>query len=182
MSRIKRLLESFSSFISVPWRNSISATERVIFCVYNKEDELILRANVGEFEIATMKAGHDWKLFDLTDTFAEWLVSDRYAHTYFKKPELIEPYPAYLNYLKNKFETFVKESSAGENSIIALTGAGSLFGFLKVRELVDQVAKYVPGRLVVFFPGSYDNNNYRLFDAYDGWNYHAIPITESKRF
>ena len=35
----------------------------------------------------------------------------------------------------------------------------------------------VPGRLVVFFPGSYEDNNYRLLDAYDGWGYLAVPIT-----
>jgi hypothetical protein len=29
----------------------------------------------------------------------------------------------------------------------------------------------------VFFPGVYENNNYRLLDARDGWNYLAVPIT-----
>jgi hypothetical protein len=31
--------------------------------------------------------------------------------------------------------------------------------------------------LLVFFPGQFDNNNYRLLDARDGWNYLAVPIT-----
>jgi hypothetical protein len=35
----------------------------------------------------------------------------------------------------------------------------------------------VRGRLVVFFPGQFEQNNYRLLDARDGWNYMAVPIT-----
>jgi hypothetical protein len=35
----------------------------------------------------------------------------------------------------------------------------------------------IRGRLAVFFPGSFDRNNYRLLDARDGWNYMAVPIT-----
>ena len=59
----------------------------------------------------------------------------------------------------------------------ALAGVGSLFGLLKVKGVVDRLAPIVPGRLVVFFPGSYEENNYRLLDAYDGWGYLAVPIT-----
>ena len=36
------------------------------------------------------------------------------------------------------------------------------------------------GRLLVFFPGVYEQNNYRLLDARDGWNYLAFPITASE--
>jgi hypothetical protein len=35
----------------------------------------------------------------------------------------------------------------------------------------------IQGRLVVFFPGQFERNNYRLLDARDGWNYLAVPIT-----
>jgi len=37
----------------------------------------------------------------------------------------------------------------------------------------------IRGRLLVFFPGVYEQDNYRLLDARDGWNYLAIPITAS---
>jgi len=39
------------------------------------------------------------------------------------------------------------------------------------------VESSIRGRLLVFFPGEYENNNYRLLDARDGWNYLAVPIT-----
>ena len=61
--------------------------------------------------------------------------------------------------------------------MIALKGVGSLFGLLKVKLVVDKLALMVKGRLVVFFPGTFENNNYRLLDGYDGWNYMAVAIT-----
>jgi hypothetical protein len=38
----------------------------------------------------------------------------------------------------------------------------------------------IRGRLLIFFPGPFDRGNYRLLDARDGWNYHAVPITASE--
>ena len=69
------------------------------------------------------------------------------------------------------------ENNVGNNSVVALKGVGSLFGLLKVKLLVDKLAPMVKGRLVVFFPGTFENNNYRLLDGYDGWNYLAVAIT-----
>jgi hypothetical protein len=43
--------------------------------------------------------------------------------------------------------------------------------------VLKEVVKDIRGRLVVFFPGEYEDNNYRLLDARDGWNYLAVPIT-----
>jgi hypothetical protein len=43
--------------------------------------------------------------------------------------------------------------------------------------MLKEVVKDIRGRLVVFFPGEYEDNNYRLLDARDGWNYLAVPIT-----
>jgi hypothetical protein len=54
-----------------------------------------------------------------------------------------------------------------------------LFGFLKISELLPLIEADVKGRLLVFFPGVYEQNNYRLLDARDGWNYHAVPISTS---
>ncbi len=71
MSKVKRLLMNYSSFISIPWRGDAAAAQRVIFCVYNENDELRLRAGIDEFEIATRQQGHDWTVFDFTDTFPQ---------------------------------------------------------------------------------------------------------------
>jgi hypothetical protein len=183
VSRVKRLVHSYSRHISIPWRDDAAAAQRVIFCVYNENEERWLRARVDEIEIVTKQAGHDWALFDLTNTFAAWLSSQRYAKSYFQKPHLLATVlPKYLDYIVDEFERFLDSRNIDENAVVAIQGVGSLFGFLKVKDVVDKLAPRVPGRLLVFFPGSYENNNYRLLDGYDGWNYLAMPITADKDY
>ena len=182
MSKVKRLLQNYTKHIAVPWRTDAAALQRVIFCIYDESEELRLRSRIDEFEIATQQAGYEWTLFDLTDTFAEWLSSQRYAQSYYRKPQLLSPLlPRYLTFIEDKFKSFLELNRVERNHVVALKGVGSLFGFLKVKDVVDRLAPIVKGRLLVFFPGSYDtNNNYRLLDGYDGWNYLAFAITEGK--
>lgn len=180
MNKIKRLEQSYKKFVAIPWRTA-AAAQRVIFCVYNEAEELRLRAKIDEFGIITKDLNHHWAVFDLTNTFAEWLTHERYAKSYFQKPNLLPTLlPKYLNFIKQEFEVFLNQTEASDNSVVALVGVGSLFGFLKVKDVVDTLAPLVKGRLLVFFPGSYENNNYRLLDGYDGWNYLAVPITADK--
>ena len=122
-------------------------------------------------------------MFDLTNSFPNWLASQRYAKSYFQKPNLLSTLlPKYLGHIEAEFEAFLQEKNVGEDFVVALKGVGTLFGFLKVKEVVDKLAPKVKGRLLVFFPGSYEDNNYRLLDGYDGWNYLAVPITADKEF
>lgn len=181
MSKVDQLRDEYSKFIAVPWRDDVAAAQRVIFCIYNENDELRLRAKIDEFELATQSCGHDWLLFDLTDTFAEWLSGQPYAEKYYQQPAKLETLiHKYLDYISDQFKAQLAEKSAGANSVVALNGVGTLFGLLKVKQVVDKLAPLVFGRLVVFFPGAYENNNYRLLDGYDGWNYLAVPITADK--
>ncbi len=181
MSKIKRLLHSYKEYISVPWRDDAAAAQRVVFCVYNETEERNLRVNIDEFEIATKASGHGWNVFDLTDTFSDWLTSQRYAKSYYQKPHLLTNLlPKYLDYITETFEKHIQENDVDGDTVVALSGVGSLFGFLKIKDVVDRLAPLVEGRLLVFFPGSYENNNYRLLDGYDGWNYLAVPITADK--
>ncbi len=183
MSRIKRLIQSYSKYISIPWRDDAAAAQRVIFCVYNETEERWLRSKIDEFELVTQQAGHEWAMFDLTDSFASWLASQRYARSYFQKPHLLSTLlPKYLEFITDEFANFLQINKIGSDSVVAIKGVGSLFGFLKVKEVVDKLAPLVSGRLLVFFPGSYENNNYRLLDGYDGWNYLAVPITADKEY
>ena len=183
MSKLKRLAQSYSRFISTPWRDDAAAAQRVIFCVYSETEERGLRAKVEEFELSTRAAKHGWHLFDLTNSFAQWLAPQRYAPKYFQDPELLKSrLPRYRDALDEQFQSFLQDQNAGPNDVVALMGVGSLFGLAKVKDVVDLFAPQVPGRLLVFFPGSYENNNYRLLDGYDGWNYLAVPITADKDY
>ena len=178
MNRVDRLVAAYRQHILVPWRSDASAEERVIFCIYNETDELILRAKLSEFELDTQKSDHDWLMLDFSDTFAAWLTHQKYGKQYFEKPELLAPaIDGYSRWLNEWFEDSIRVRGENSNTVVALIGVAALFGFLKVRDVVSAYARLVNGRLVVFFPGSHENNNYRLLDAYDGWNYLAVPIT-----
>ncbi len=183
MNKVERLLHTYNNHISVPWRQGVAAQQRVIFCVYDPAEERRMRANIGEFELATQQANHRWALFDLTPSFAQWLSAQRYAEGHYKSPDklptLLRRYPPFI---EQEFAAFNEKQQPDENTVVALLGVGSLFGFVKAKQIIDLLSPLIPGRLLVFFPGSYENNNYRLLDGYDGWGYHAIPITAGKQF
>ena len=49
------------------------------------------------------KAGHDWVMFDLTNSFPNWLAPQRYAKSYFQKPNLLPTLlPKYLSYIGDR--------------------------------------------------------------------------------
>ena len=177
MSKVRNLVKAYGEFISLPWQEEMAASQRVIMCVYDEQDELKLRAIKEEFSIVTTHAQHEWLEYDLTNLFPRWMLTNPNAEKCFLKPNL---FPSIIHTFKkfivDDFKEFLESHSPGRNHVVALTGIGSLFGFLKVKNLLDDISKLVPGRLIVFFPGSYENNNYRLLDAYDGWNYLAVPI------
>jgi hypothetical protein len=90
--------------------------------------------------------------------------------------------PRYPEYIISDFEKAVTGQGADKGTVVAVTGAGSVFPFMKFNQVLEMMAPLVPGRLLILFPGSCESNNYRLLDAYDGWNYHAVPVTAGKEF
>ena len=176
MNRIEGLRANYARYVSLPWDHSLPGPQRIWFAVYDPPDERRLRLHLPSFEIATREAGHAWRLCDLTDAFARWMARQDYRETYFESPEDLScPHP--------DFERFVADrlcgelQAADEATVVAVAGVASLFGFMKVSRLMEIVEDSIQGRLMVFFPGEYEDNNYRLLDARDGWNYHAVPIT-----
>jgi hypothetical protein len=180
VSRLDRLIDRYAEHISTPWPDGLSGIERVIFIVYTPVDELKLRVYIDEFELRTREAGHGWRLIDLTDSFPRWMAAHRYREKYFRRPELLAGYAeGRLTELTAHLveETGAQIGQAADNDVVAIAGVGALFGVSSVSKLVEQVAPAVRGRLVVFFPGEVEDNNYRLLDARDGWNYMAHAIT-----
>lgn len=176
-NRLSKLLNSFESFISVPWNPCVSAEERAIFVVYPKEEELKLRHRLPEFEYAVTNSGHHWHLLDVTHSFAEWMADQDYKEAYFGNPEFLESnYIYFAEELAEKLKAEFNDQQDA-NSMVALMGCGALFGFASVSGLVKEIAKTVQGRLVIFFPGEHYENTYRLLDAKDGWGYQATAIT-----
>ena len=179
MSRIDQLVEIYSRHISLPWQSDLAGPQRAIFIVYNKSDERRLRARIDLFELETKKAKHDWRLCDLSTAFAEWMSETDYRDEYFMSPEdlelkLEEEFPEFV---ANKIKAVLTEDGVDQDTVVAIAGVGSLLGFAHVSEIMERVEASIRGRILVFFPGEHENNNFRLLDARDGWNYLAVPLT-----
>jgi hypothetical protein len=177
MSKIEKLASLYERHIGLPWTRTVAGAQRVVIVVYDKELERAFRARKGEFEQRTRATGHGWAEYDCTRRFAEWMAGDEYAQAYFEYPGDLAMKVA------GEFTGFVAGSlrdllaASDDNTVVALTGVASLYGFMRVSDLVRAVELDIKGRLVVLFPGTKDSNNYRLLDARDGWNYLAYNIT-----
>jgi hypothetical protein len=180
VSKVDDLCRNYERFVSLPWPDHLAGPQRVWFAVYDRMDERRLRARVGEFQIATGRAGHKWRLCDLTDIFTDWMAGQEYREAYFEDPESLESaMPEFLEFTTGQLRDDLQQ--ADSNTVVAVLGAATLFGFLRVSELMDAVKDAIVGRLLAFFPGVCDGTDYRLLDARDGWNYLATPITATER-
>jgi hypothetical protein len=179
MARIEDLAELYGQHIATPWQRTVVGAQRVIMVVYDKDLERVLRARKVEFDTRTRAAGHDWHEVDLTTCFANWLAADEYREAYFESPEYLQMKldAEFPDFVADRIRAVLSRSDVGDNSVVAVFGVASLFGFARVSQLLKLIEGDVHGRLVVFFPGQYEQNNYRLLDARDGWNYLAVPIS-----
>lgn len=111
--------------------------------------------------------------------FPLWMTSHEYKDDYFNNPEYIvdqleaEFIPFAIQFLKNELAQIEQD----QDTLIALKDVSSLFGFARLSEIIKRCDKDFKERLLIFFPGEFEHNQYRLLDARDGWDYLARPIT-----
>ena len=185
-SKLTKLLAVYREHLTVPWQEGLAAIQRVIFAVYDKTDELRLRANIDEFALVTQHADKKWLFIDVTNAFPEWMASLEYRDAYFENPDDLAGYP--MGELSGFIDSMISQlkaqivAGASQDTVVALLGVGSLFGLARVSTLVEGIKDTVPGRLLVFFPGEHhpENHTYRLLDARDGWNYLAVPLVATE--
>lgn len=180
MARIEDIAERYGRHIATPWQRTIAGAQRVVMVVYDKELERTLRARKLAFETATRQAGHEWFEVDLSDAFAAWMAADDYREEYFSSPEdlQLKLEAEFSEFAAARIREVLRNSEVTNNSVVAVIGVGALFGFARISQVLKKVEADIKGRLVVFFPGQFERNNYRLLDARDGWNYLAVPITQ----
>lgn len=180
MSHVDDLIHAYRRFVALPWPQNVAPPQRVWMAVYPPKYERRVRLNLQDFENATIQSGHSWERIDITTSFERWMVAHDYAEAYFEEPELLETaLPSFFSALVDEVREQLTEYN-DPNGVIGLLGAGTMFGLghsVRVSALVNEINASIAGRLLVFFPGQYEHNNYRLLDAKDGWNYLAVPIT-----
>lgn len=182
MSYVSRLLENYQSFVKLPWQSGLASSQRVWFLVYHPSEERRVRAHAKNFEASTLEAQHKWQSIDITDETSEWLSKHESSSEFFKHPDAIVGAEEDLrDHIASIIQVALEKPGIDDNTVLAVIGTGSLFGFGSVSSAVSSIESSIKGRLLVFFPGEYDDNQYRFMDAREGFNYMAVPITSSPR-
>jgi len=179
VGRIEDLADRYERHIAAPWLTNLAGAQKAIFVVYDKNDERRLLAKRQLFELATKRHGHGWREFDFTGVFPTWMASDEYREAYFEAPEDLSMKlgTEFATYAASRLQESLLASDVDENTVVGVFGTATLYGLTRLSLILKKVEGDIRGRLVLFFPGDYDQNNYRLLDARDGWNYLAVPIT-----
>lgn len=178
-SKIDQLISAYESVVNEPWTTSLSGQERIWFLVYDPAEQRKVDLRIGDFETTTIKAKKRWVSISLKKCFPLWMSKHDYKEEYFNDPESL------VDQLEGEFKLFAidfiiaefEKLGTDENTLIAVKDISSLFGFNRLSDVLSGCSNYFKGRLLLFFPGEYDKNQYRLLDARDGWNYLARPIT-----
>jgi hypothetical protein len=178
-TRIESLIEAYIKVVKEPWSSALSGQERIWFLVYDPAEQRKIDLHLGEFETAAIRAGKKWKSISLKQCFPSWMANHEYKESYFKRPEHIVDQleasfiPYAIDFLRNE----LKKIEQDEATLIALRDVSAIFGFARLSEILKSCDKDFKGRLLIFFPGEFEKNHYRLLDARDGWDYLARPIT-----
>jgi hypothetical protein len=178
-TRIELLIEAFDKVVTEPWSSALSGQERIWFLVYDPSEQRKIELQMGEFETAAARAGKSWNSISLKHCFASWMSNHEYKEDYFTSPEYIvdqleaEFIPSAIDFLKKE----LSKLEQNEDSLTAIKDVSSVFGFARLSEILKSCDKEFKGRLLIFFPGEFEQNHYRLLDARDGWDYLARPIT-----
>jgi hypothetical protein len=169
------ILTAYNRQVQLPWASDTPPAGRIWIVWYDKALQRRFTGRLGEFEHSTLKAGHGWQHINLSPWFGKWLAQHEFFDALVEQPkELRGLLPEVEDDIVSVLKHALKSCSA--NDVLAVDGCGSLFGVGRVSTLISRIADSVPGRLMMGFPGKHASGVYRLLDARDGWNYHAIPI------
>lgn len=175
MYSFDEILGAYRRQVAIPWRPDAPPSARVWMLWHPPSMHLKITGRLGEFETATRQAGHGWTSLDLSPLFGKWIVEHEMFEGLLEMPEEI-------NGLLPQFEQAACEAvlealaPCGSDDVMVLRGCGSLFGLARLAPILTRIEGSIPGRLLVLFPGKHSNGIYRMLDARDGWNYHAVPI------
>ncbi len=178
-NNVDGLLQAYDKVVCGRWEETLSSQERIWFLVYDPDSQRKVDFRLSDFENATKKAGKKWASVSLKDCFPDWMASHEYRDEYFLEPDSL------VDQLEFDFKAFAIENTIQKirkhqidgATVIAITDVASLYGFARLSDILNHIAGEVKGRLLVFFPGEFEKNQFRLLIARDGWSYLARPIT-----
>lgn len=178
MNTFDDLLKAYERQVQLPWLDDAPPAGRVWLLWFDKSLQRKFTGRIGEFEHATLKAGRGWRRVNLSHWFGRWIAKHEFFEALVDHPReirglLVDAEQALIADVRSQL------LACTSTDVLALDGCGSLFGIVRVSTLIGKIADAIPGRMLVAFPGKHAAGVYRLLDARDGWNYHAIPIPAS---
>ena len=178
-SKVDVLLQNFEAVMNEPWQGTLSLSERMYFLVYDPAEQRKIDFRLADFESATMRAGKKWESLSLHGYFTEWMAENEYREAYFEDPEaLVDSLEGeFKDHIVSRLTKEIEELKSDKNTLVAITEVTALFGFCRLSDVLNGINTDFQGRLLIFFPGEFEKNHYRLLDARDGWSYLARPIT-----
>jgi hypothetical protein len=174
---VEKLIQTFATRLRIPWSDDLSLPERQWFAVYPPEQERRVRHQVAGFRREVEAAGKTWNQIDLSDAFADWMARHDYRKAYFEDPELL---------VDDAFEP-LREVVVGrvvdglahttDDTLTAVVGAGSLFGFVHLSQVFNPSTIQFKGRLLLLFPGNHEGATFNLLNFRSSYTYQAVAIT-----
>jgi len=179
ISKTDVLINNYEKVVREPWNQKLSGQEKVWFLVYDPSEQRKIMFRLGDFERVTRKYQRDWLHVSLADAFPIWMAKHEYREEYFQNPAEIQDQveTGFKDFVVERIKEALSEAPNIENTVLTITDVNALFGFIKLSDVLNDLYAFNKGRMLIFFPGEYHNNHYRLMDARDGWSYLARPIT-----
>ena len=178
-SKVDDLLSNYEKVLIEPWGGNLSGQEKIWFLVFDPTEIRKVALRIGDFERITKKNNKNWIEIDLQNCFPDWMKNHEYRDAYFADPEAIQDQIEFdfKRYIVDYISQIIHQIENLEQTVVALTNVASLFGFLKLSDILNEIYHLNKGRILIFFPGEYHDNHYRFLNARDGWSYLARPIT-----
>lgn len=178
-SKTDLLLYNFEVVMNEPWTGTLSIQERMYFLVYDPAEQRKLALRLGDFENATTRAGKKWVHLSLDRLFTTWMANNEYRDAFFEDPDALvdQLEGVFKDHIVQYLTDNISKIEQDQNTLVAITDIPALFGFCRLSDILNSIQSSFPGRILLFFPGEFEKNHYRLLDARDGWNYLARPIT-----
>lgn len=181
MASFDDVLRHYQRQVALTWQTDVPPEGRVWILWYDKGLDRRVRGRLHELEAATSSAGHGWHHLDLSALFPTWIARhELFAELLAVPDELPGLLPDFKLAVADELRTAL--SRCGPNDLLALSGCGAMFGLLRISTLIGDVAHLIRGRLLLLFPGRHSAGVYKLLDAREGWNYHAVPIPASDAY
>ena len=181
---VERLDQMEAAIRKASFRQSSGRANEVNYWIfdYSPSDEMIVRSRIDELIARNEKGNDDFHLvvFDLYDIIMDFLEENDFldqCYQFEKKRGLDRITKAVSNAMKiNDDDSLIVRhirDNTPENAIVFLTGIGKCYPILRSHKVLNNLHQsFVKAPVVMFFPGTYNEQELILFNEIKDDNYY----------